>query len=106
MFYYTNKRRRNKKIILIAGVIALAIALTVLIILFSDTIAGWFHSDKPVSEVPTGTPAVSTSTPQPKPQKPLDETALTVAERFGVPEGFTRISVTKEVLASSCEIIL
>lgn len=93
MFYYTNKRRRNKKIILIACVVAIAIALTVMIIVFSDTIAGWFGSDPETSGAPTGTPAASTATPEPTPQKPLDEMGLTVSDRFGVPEGFQRVSV-------------
>lgn len=95
MFYYTNKRRRNKKIILIAGVVAIAIALTVLIIVFSDTIAGWFSSDPETSSAPTGTPAAGTATPEPTPQKPLDEMGLTVSDRFGVPDGFQRVSVEK-----------
>ena len=93
MFYYTNKRKRNKKIILIAGVVALAIALSVLIVVFSDNIAGWFSSSSEESDASTGTPTAGVSTPEPTPQKPLDETALTVASRFGVPDGFERVSV-------------
>ncbi|MBR5500484.1 MAG: hypothetical protein IKV74_03040 [Clostridia bacterium] len=93
MFYYANKRRRNKKIILIAVIAAAVIACVVLGIVFSDTIAGWFKSAPKAPET-TQSPAV-TATPIPEPQKPIEETGLTVLERFGVPEGFKRVSVAE-----------
>ena len=91
MFYYTNKRKRNQKIILIAVAAVLAVALIVFIIIFSKTL---FRESSP-SPTATGTPAAGTSTPEPTPQKPLDETGLTVADRFGAPEGFKRVPVEK-----------
>ena len=94
MFYYTNKRKRNKKILLIAGVVALAIALVFLIVLFANTIASWFGDSSGSAET-TGTPTTSAATPEPTPQKPLDESGLTVATRFGTPEGFKRVTVEK-----------
>lgn len=91
MFYYANKRRRNKKIILIVAIAAVVVAGVVLGIVFSDTIAGWFTSEPKASQAPTAS-AEATPTPIPEPQKPIEETGLTVLERFGVPEGFKRVS--------------
>ncbi len=91
MFYYANKRRRNKKIILIVSIAVVVIACVVLGIVFSDTIAGWFKSGPKASAAPTAS-AEATPTPIPEPQKPIEETGLTVLERFGVPEGFKRVS--------------
>ncbi len=95
MFYYTNKRRRNKKLLLIAALAALAVVLIILIILSADTIAGWFSSKSKAPEA-TGTTPTAVATPEPTPQKPLEEAGLTVLDRFGVPDGFKRISVERD----------
>ncbi|MBP3392116.1 MAG: hypothetical protein J6L76_04935 [Clostridia bacterium] len=89
MFYYANKRRRNKKIILIVSIAVVAVACVVLGIVFG----GWFKSN-PKAPKATQSAAPATPTPIPEPQKPVVETGLTVLERFGVPEGFKRVSVT------------
>lgn len=94
MFYYANKRRRNKKIILIVSIAVAVVVCVVLGIVFSDTIAGWFKSEPKPSQAPTAS-AEATATPIPEPQKPIEETGLTVLERFGVPEGFKRVSTTQ-----------
>lgn len=90
MFYYANKRRRNKKLILGIALFVIA-ALVILVIVFSGTIAGWF--EQATTPAPSESPATSTPTHEPEPQKPLDESGLSVLKRFGVPEGFERVSV-------------
>ncbi len=90
MFYYANKRRRNKKIILAIALSVIA-ALVIVVIVFSKNISNWFKPDTDVWE-PSQSPVASTPTPEPEPQKPLDETGLSVQKRFGVPKGFQRVS--------------
>lgn len=94
MFYYTNKRRRNKKIALIVGIVVLVAAVTVLTVVFFDDIIGLFKGTSPESPA-SQSPAVSTPTADPEPQKPIDESGMTVGTRFGVPEGFQRVTVEK-----------
>lgn len=90
MFYYANKRRRNKKIILIVSITVVAVACVVLGIVSG----GWFKSE-PKAPQATQSAAPATPTPIPEPQKPVVETGLTVLERFGVPEGFKRVSTAQ-----------
>ncbi len=92
MFYYTSRRRKNKKIAVIVICAVLLVALIVLAVVFWDDL---FGGEPSAQQNPTQSPSISTPTPVPEPQKPVDETGLSVSTRFGVPEGYERVAVRK-----------
>lgn len=99
MFYYANRRKKTKKIVLITIGAVLLAALIVLAVIFFDKISHFIRHGSFSDSAGSTAPAQQTETPVPEDLPPINEDGTTVGSRFNVPAGYERVPVEKDSFA-------